>query len=60
MPWQTNGDGFPISLTAVKLSPFPLLELEATWIFSWVFMLFVGGVNTFCSMSLKKKKGGPF
>lgn len=35
MPWQTNGlrDGFPISFSAVKLSPFPLLELEATRIF---------------------------
>lgn len=61
MPWQTNGlrDGFPISFSAVKLSPFPLLELEATRIFSWVFM-FVGRGNTSCSVSLKKKKGGPF
>lgn len=42
MPWQINSDWLPlpVSLSAVKLSPFPLLELESTGIFSWVFMLF--------------------
>lgn len=59
MPWQTNGlrDGFPISFSAVKLSPFPLLELEATRIFFLGFHVVCWKRKYFLLRVIKKKRG---
>lgn len=45
-----------LSLSAVKLSPFPLLELEPTRIFFLGFPGFFWRVNAFCSVTKKKNK----